>query len=58
MFTIFVPTIVSWSLNTYGYRGTLLFIAGISLQNLIASALMQPVEWHMKRIETEEKEGK
>ncbi|KAG6460009.1 hypothetical protein O3G_MSEX011722 [Manduca sexta] len=49
------PMFVKWSLDTYGYRGTLLFIAGLSIHNIIAAVLMQPVEWHMKRVEIVDK---
>ncbi|XP_046977992.1 monocarboxylate transporter 12-like [Vanessa cardui] len=48
------PQFVKWNLETYGFRGTLLIISAVSLQNIIGMALMQPVEWHMKKVEVPE----
>lgn len=45
------PLFVRWSLKEYGFRGTLTLIAGITLNNIFAVLLMQPVRWHMKRVE-------
>lgn len=38
-----------WSLNEFGFRGTVLLVSGLMMQNFIAAALLQPVEWHMKK---------
>ncbi|CAH0727536.1 unnamed protein product, partial [Brenthis ino] len=54
--TLFVPQFIKWALDTYGLRGTLLLIAGVSMQNIIGMVLLQPVEWHMKRIQVPENE--
>lgn len=53
-----VPLFVRWSLEEYGFRGTLMLIAGITLNNIFAVLLMQPVEWHMKRVEVIVSTGK
>lgn len=52
------PQFVKWSIQNYGSKGTLLLVSAISLHNICAMALMQPVAWHMKKVEvlsTEEK---
>uniref|UniRef100_A0A2A4K764 Major facilitator superfamily (MFS) profile domain-containing protein n=1 Tax=Heliothis virescens TaxID=7102 RepID=A0A2A4K764_HELVI len=49
------PMVVRWSIEQYGSRGTILLVAGLSLHNFIAVLLMQPVRWHMKRLEVPEK---
>lgn len=41
-------------MEIYGFRGTLLLVSGISLQSIVGTALMQPVEWHMKKVEVPE----
>ncbi|XP_050348887.1 monocarboxylate transporter 6-like [Nymphalis io] len=48
------PQFVKWTLETFGFRGTLLIISAVSLQNIVGMALMQPVEWHMKKVEVPE----
>ncbi|XP_026739066.1 monocarboxylate transporter 6-like isoform X2 [Trichoplusia ni] len=45
------PPLLKWSLNEFGFRGTVLLMSGLSLHNFISVALMQPVDWHMKRVE-------
>ncbi|XP_022821636.1 monocarboxylate transporter 6-like isoform X1 [Spodoptera litura] len=47
------PIFVKWSLETFGSKGTLLLIGGISLNNFVAVMLMQPVQWHMKKVPIE-----
>ncbi|KAJ8736104.1 hypothetical protein PYW08_006760 [Mythimna loreyi] len=48
------PIFVKWSIEQYGSRGTLLLIGGLSLHNFVAVLLMQPVRWHMKKVEVPE----
>lgn len=38
----------------YGFRGCLLILTGINLHAVLGMLLMQPVEWHMKRVPLEE----
>ncbi|KAJ8736105.1 hypothetical protein PYW08_006761 [Mythimna loreyi] len=45
------PIFVKWSIEQYGSRGTLLLIGGLSLHNFVAVLLMQPVRWHMRKVE-------
>ncbi|CAH0695452.1 unnamed protein product [Spodoptera exigua] len=47
------PIFVKWSLENYGSKGTLLLIGGISLNIFVAVLLMQPVQWHMKKVPIE-----
>nr|XP_026486616.1 monocarboxylate transporter 12-like [Vanessa tameamea] len=51
---LFSPQFVKWTLETFGFRGTLLIISAVSLQNIVGMALMQPVEWHMKKVKVSE----
>ncbi|KAJ8735791.1 hypothetical protein PYW07_007411 [Mythimna separata] len=48
------PIFVKWSLEQYGSKGTLLLIGGLSLHNFVAVLLMQPVQWHMRKVEVPE----
>lgn len=54
--SLVAPQFITWAQETYGVRGTFLLIAGISMQNIVAMVLFQPVSWHMKRIEVPENE--
>lgn len=49
-----------WSLDEYGFRGTLILVVCVAMQNFVAAALMQPVEWHMKKVplDDDDDEGK
>ncbi|XP_073958261.1 monocarboxylate transporter 12-like isoform X2 [Choristoneura fumiferana] len=47
---VLVPWAVNWTAETYGFRGTLILISAVSLQSFVASALMQPVKWHLKKV--------
>ncbi|CAH0592710.1 unnamed protein product [Chrysodeixis includens] len=46
------PPLLKWSLNEFGFRGTVLLMSGLSIHNFIAVALMHPVSLHMKRVES------
>ncbi|CAG9136343.1 unnamed protein product [Plutella xylostella] len=50
------PLLVKWMLEEYGCRGTLLIMAGVNLENFVAAALIQPVEWHLVKEEVDEEE--
>jgi MFS family permease len=43
---IVVPYLVEAMLHTYGFRGTMLLLAGISLNSFVGALLYQPMEWH------------
>ncbi|KAF9789929.1 hypothetical protein SFRURICE_003338 [Spodoptera frugiperda] len=47
------PIFVKWSQETFGSKGSLLLIGGLSLNNFVAVMLMQPVQWHMKKVPIE-----
>lgn len=43
---IVVPYLVEAMLHSYGFRGTMLLLAGISFNSFVGALLYQPVEWH------------
>ncbi|KAL0850905.1 hypothetical protein ABMA28_006814 [Loxostege sticticalis] len=51
IFAMFAPQLVKYAQSEYGFKGTILMVSAVSLQSLIAVALMQPVTWHMKKVE-------
>ncbi|KAJ0182600.1 hypothetical protein K1T71_001969 [Dendrolimus kikuchii] len=48
-----MPHLVQYLLENYGFRGACLLLSGLSLHGICGTMLIQPVEWHMKRVETE-----
>lgn len=40
---------VTYLLMTYGVNGTVLILGGISIHTVMASLMLQPIKWHMKR---------
>lgn len=54
---MFAPQFVKVVLESYGFIGLMLITTGISLQGFFAVALMQPVEWHMKKIPIQQVEN-
>ncbi|XP_026319399.1 monocarboxylate transporter 14-like [Hyposmocoma kahamanoa] len=48
---LLAPQLVKLTLEEYGYRGTLIIICCFMLQTFVAVSLMQPVVWHMKKVE-------
>lgn len=46
---VLVPHLVNALLNEYGVDGTTLIFGGISLNAIVGTLLLQPVEWHMKK---------
>ncbi|XP_039752754.1 monocarboxylate transporter 13-like [Pararge aegeria] len=51
VFCLLSPQFVKWSIENYGSQGTLLLVSAISMHNILGMALMQPVSWHMKKVE-------
>ncbi|XP_012549165.1 monocarboxylate transporter 1 isoform X1 [Bombyx mori] len=49
--SLVTPILLKWSLAYYGFRGTMLILTGITMQNFFSVCLMQPAKWHFKRIE-------
>ncbi|KAI8438841.1 hypothetical protein MSG28_011192 [Choristoneura fumiferana] len=52
--TMVAPMIVGWCSTHYGFRGTLILISAVALQTFVASGLLQPVAWHMKKVAIKE----
>ncbi|XP_063616210.1 monocarboxylate transporter 1-like [Cydia splendana] len=48
--SIVAPLAIHWTAENYGYRATIILMAGVYLQTLVGSALQQPVKWHLKRV--------
>lgn len=48
-----MPNIVRILLDEYGFRGAALIMASLAFHGLVGAALFQPVEWHMKRTQSE-----
>lgn len=48
--SIFLPPLLRFLLETYGYRGACLIMGGITLNTWIAALFYEPVERHMKRV--------
>ncbi|XP_047985648.1 monocarboxylate transporter 13-like [Leguminivora glycinivorella] len=47
---IVAPLAIHWTAENYGYRATIILMAGVYLQTLVGSALQQPVKWHLKKV--------
>lgn len=47
--SIFLPPLLRFLLETYGYRGACMIMGGITLNTWIAALFYEPVERHMKR---------
>lgn len=47
---IITPPLIEILQQTYESNGCLLIFAGIAFNIFVAAALLQPVEWHMKKI--------
>lgn len=48
--SIFLPPLIRYLLETYGYRGTVLIMGGLTLNTWIAGIFYEPVENHLKRV--------
>ncbi|KAJ2947794.1 hypothetical protein O0L34_g9577 [Tuta absoluta] len=49
-----MPHIIRYLLDRYGFRGACTILGGLSLNGIAGVLLLQPVEWHMKKVEVEE----
>lgn len=48
--SIFLPPVLRYLLENYGYRGACLIMGGITLNTWIAALFYEPVERHLKRV--------
>lgn len=46
-----MPNIVRVLLDEYGFRGAALIMGALAFHGLVGAALLQPVQWHMKRFD-------
>uniref|UniRef100_A0A1A9ZB14 Major facilitator superfamily (MFS) profile domain-containing protein n=1 Tax=Glossina pallidipes TaxID=7398 RepID=A0A1A9ZB14_GLOPL len=54
--TMFYPVLMQKFLEWYGFRGCLAVLAAINFHAVLGMLLMQPVEWHMRRVPINEQE--
>ncbi|XP_050296835.1 monocarboxylate transporter 12-like [Anthonomus grandis grandis] len=45
---ILMPPIAAWFIKALEFRGSLIFLAGLSALTVPAALILQPVKWHMK----------
>lgn len=50
------PIVMQRLLEWYGFRGCLLILASINAHAVLGMQLMQPVEWHMRRVPIDQEE--
>ncbi|KAG6461294.1 monocarboxylate transporter 9 isoform X2 [Manduca sexta] len=48
-----MPHLVRYLLENYGFQGACLILSSLSLHGICGTMLIQPVEWHLKKIEEE-----
>ncbi|XP_036337001.1 monocarboxylate transporter 13 [Rhagoletis pomonella] len=48
--TMFYPVVMQKLMDLYGFRGCLLVLAAINAHAILGMLLMQPVEWHMRKV--------
>ncbi|XP_026731389.1 monocarboxylate transporter 12-B [Trichoplusia ni] len=48
-----MPHLVRYLLENYGFRGACLLLSSLSLHGIAGTMLIQPVEWHLKKVEEE-----
>ncbi|XP_050348008.1 monocarboxylate transporter 12-B-like isoform X2 [Nymphalis io] len=48
-----MPHVVRYLLEHFGFKGACLMLASLSLHGICGTMLIQPVEWHMKKVEEE-----
>ncbi|XP_038208362.1 monocarboxylate transporter 12-B-like [Zerene cesonia] len=48
-----MPHVVRYLLDKYGFLGACLLLSGLSLHGICGTLLIQPVEWHLKKVEEE-----
>ncbi|KAJ8736438.1 hypothetical protein PYW08_007094 [Mythimna loreyi] len=46
-----MPHLVRYLLEHFGFRGACLLLSSLSLHGIAGTMLIQPVEWHMKKVE-------
>ncbi|CAH0724770.1 unnamed protein product, partial [Brenthis ino] len=46
-----MPHVVRYFLEHYGFKGACMLLASLSLHGICGTMLIQPVEWHMKKVE-------
>lgn len=51
---IITPPIIHYTQQTFGSDGCLMIFAGLTFHTIVASLLLQPVEWHMKSVPANE----
>lgn len=54
---ILAPHFARWLQDQYGYKGATLIFGAVMLHSCVASALFQPVEWHLKPRQLVEEAG-
>ncbi|XP_045508634.1 monocarboxylate transporter 13-like [Colias croceus] len=52
-----MPQILQLTSQTYGYRGSAIFVCAVSVHAIVAGALMQPISWHLRRVEVSRDEN-
>ncbi|TMW49112.1 hypothetical protein DOY81_005795 [Sarcophaga bullata] len=55
--SMFYPVLMQKLLEAYGFRGCLAVLAAINSHAVLGMLLMQPVEWHMRKVPIEDEEG-
>ncbi|XP_039446150.1 uncharacterized protein LOC120425607 [Culex pipiens pallens] len=53
---IIAPHVINYLMPRYGIDGTVLIFAGIAMNAIVCSMLLQPVEWHVKQPPAEDVE--
>ncbi|GJQ75157.1 hypothetical protein Trydic_g9763 [Trypoxylus dichotomus] len=51
---MFLPYIISYLVQEYGFRGTAAILAAFSLHLVYAALTFQPIKWHYKKLKVEE----
>ncbi|XP_037931982.1 monocarboxylate transporter 9-like [Teleopsis dalmanni] len=54
--TMVYPVLMQKLMESYGFRGCLLILSAINAHAILGMVLMQPVEWHMRRIQVVDQE--
>uniref|UniRef100_A0A0A1WGI3 Monocarboxylate transporter 9 n=1 Tax=Zeugodacus cucurbitae TaxID=28588 RepID=A0A0A1WGI3_ZEUCU len=54
--TMFYPVGMQMLMELYGFRGCLLVLAAINSHAILGMLLMQPVEWHMRKVTVQEEQ--
>lgn len=55
--SMFYPVLMQKLLETYGFRGCLMVLAGINSHAVLGMLLMQPVEWHMRKVTVKDEDN-